>query len=760
MADVPEYKRGNRIEPGAPVQGFEQAYSNLGAATRDIGAFGNQLAQNAANQIARQKGIDAAQTPGRKLIPAFTQADSEFTTAYKQEEANVLQFQGNQSLKKLYTEANKNPNPTSADLNLYEKNAKKSIDDLLQLSDTSNKTNLKRALENSYDGYFYDLANKVDNSNRRYMSDSLSAQSESTRELMSSAARDGRTGDAEALYQERLKQIDQKAALEGLSAERVAYLKNDEKEFYANGHGEYEYLKKTEQEKPEYIASIRKDPDSHEFLKGLNRAQQDRVIGRVQQFANQYESAFKGQQYINYANLLAKSNMGQLSQEDIESSINDGKITAHQLADLKLRQSNASSKSNRIHNEATGIVQNYDNPIFLANTTDAPRNYAADKIIIPLAEREKGGPLTLSEQSQLLTSFKAPVESLQKRISAGLTSGTPAQKIDAAQSVAIAKEANPLLVKGMSKNDLALAGLYNSYSKNPQAMTEEGMKSIEDKIFNISKEDLEERQLKTDTYFKDRGLNDAGHLRYETLRALGLNNKSKIALDPGLTIVYANKIRDAIMRTGDISQAEEDASFELKQYYGPDDQGEVMYMPPNKAYTDLGYILNNDQLRSVKEMVDKNTEYKNKNGFVMTELEWENPPDFSKMTSGPLHEGSLKLKVNGEMRPIVVKSDITTQLSPLNDLSWAIGFLDNNKIFNPLIDPYARFGTYRFWPNKEFLESSERDPDIKMRIADHEIEKNDKEMSEYEESQLNKARAIQGHIKDFERQVRENPYGY
>ncbi len=737
MADMPEYQRGTRINPGSPVQGFEQALGNYGSATADIGAFGSQLAQNAANQMAREKGVEAAQTPGRNLIPSFTQADAEFSKAYKQEEGNVLQYQGAQSLKKMYEDVNKNPNPTSKDLELYEQNARKSIDGLLELSDASNKSALKRSLEGSYEGYFYDLSNKVSNANRKYLDDSLSAQSETTREQMNTASREGRVDQAKVFFDKRIEQIEQRAALDGLSQERVKQIKEQEAELYQLGMGEYQYLQQSEQEKPNFIADIRKEPEKHDFLKGMNAVQQDRVITGLQQFASQYDSAFKGQQYVNYAGLLAKLKEGKLSDVELNAAVDENRISAKQIADLGIQQARTSVKSNRIHNEGTAIAGNYDNAVFLANTTDAPRNYAVDKIIMPLAEKQKGGPLNLTEQSQLLSGFKAPVESLQKRMSAALTAGTPQQKMDVSKAVAIAKESNPILIRGMSKNDMALAGLYDSYSKNPEAMTEEGFKKIEDKVLNVSREDLEERQLKSDTYFKDKGLGDADYLKKATLDALELDKKA--SLPAGLTIVYSNLIRDAIMRTGDVKQAEQEAAYELKEFYGADKKGRVMYMPPEKAYTNLGYILDNDKLRSVKNMVEANKSFQKEHGYTMTDIDWDDMPDFSKMTLGELHRGDLELKVNGQMRPIVIQSDIATQLSPLNELSWAIGFMDSNNIFNPIIDPNGRAGSYRFYPDKELYQMAENDPIIKNKIADSERASAKKEMTDYEKEQLAKA---------------------
>jgi hypothetical protein len=114
-----------------------------------------------------------------------------------------------------------------------------------------------------------------------------------------------------------------------------------------------------------------------------------------------------------------------------------------------------------------------------------------------------------------------------------------------------------------------------------------------------------------------------------------------------------------------------------------------------------------------------------------------------------------KIKVNGELRDIVVDSDVTTQLSPLNDLSWAYGFMDENRVMNPLLDPFSKTGAYRYTPNKEFLAEAEGNAEVKGRIAEHV----QKEMTDYELSQLDIATKKRNKSKQIEEFQSESHFG-
>ena len=439
-------------------------------------------------------------------------------------------------------------------------------------------------------------------------------------------------------------------------------------------------------------------------------------------------TAISGQQQLVFANTSNKLDANvQMTPTELSTAKEEmGPKLAAKL-DHQILMGGAATR--KINNESQGVLQNFDNPIFLSNVTPAPINHAVDKVIIPQAEAQKGEPLTLTEQSQLLSTFKAPVQSFQNRISAGLQYGDMNQRLDAARALAVAKEKNPILVKGMTKDEMALADMYASKALDPKYQTPDGADKIRDEIYKVDEDTQKERARQVNTYVKDHQLNDAIVLKNATVKALGLKPSKELKLPAGLTNVYMNLIRDNILRTGDTKQARDAADFEIKQNYGQDNNGKVKFMPPEKVYTNLGYVLQNDKLRAVKEMVDVNKKIKADGGYPLHDIEWPDEPDLSDLLKEPITKGPVKLKIDGHLRELEFDSDLTTQFSTSDDMSWSLGYVNEYGIVNPLINPNSRMGTYRFVPNKELYIEAQNNSKIIQNITKH-------EMSDYEKQQL------------------------
>lgn len=743
--EAPTYQRQSSIQPVSDTAHlrYGAAMSGDTAMTDMLGTMGLQIAQNSANEQARIKGVEAAKTPGKTLFPAFNETTKAFNDAYKKEEEQILQFESEKFLNNVYHEASLDPNPTSKTLFTFEDTAKKGIEDVLSQSPNVT-TELRRHLEKSYESKYMNLSERVFDSNRRYLKEQNAAQQELNESEMMNTMRDGNPEASQSYYNQALQNIYTAAAQNNTPPERVAIQERALKREYVTGSLQKEYIDTPNKDKPAFLAGLQ-----DKISEDIPADDRDAIASSLVKFANQYESSFESQQYINFIKYKSKLDNGELTKSDLVDMQDN--VSASQLSKLELEAAKGGSKSFKLETNARQVVDNYDNGVFLFNQTPGPINYAVDNIIIPIAEQEKGEPLTLAEQGELLSSFKAPVESYQNRLSGALEVGSDEQKLDAARAIDYLKSSNPVIVKGMSKNDLALASMYSKYSQDPKYQGPGGLDLIKDKMSNLTPEVREERQKQASTYFRDNQLNDADYLKMKTYKAMDIKYKKgkSLPLKPGATVEYANLIRDGIYQTGDVEIAEKDAASKMKATYG-EYGGKVMRMPPTKVYTDMGYVLENSKMKAVKEMVDTNKDIKKNGGFALNDLEWDDAPDFSDMLSKPLGSGNPKIKIDGVLRDVVIDSDLDTQLSSLEDMSWSLGYLDEYGQMMPLINPFARTGNYRFKPSKELYQETQSNPEVVKKI------------SKYEEEQLQAAMNLRKKAKREQEEAidRFNPYGY
>ena len=740
MADIPEFKAKTAIKEGGGMPSFSHAMGNKPITPpkepmnqKNINDFNyyTQYASQASHELAESLGRFRGQSPGGLMIPPIFENQKTFHEAYKKEELMNLELEGKKTLAEQQNIARRKLDPTS--LGTYQKEGTQTIHDILNTATPENRPILKRALKAQYENGVMDLSEAI---YKKQQEEALSVFKVNMDNTVDSIYNNTYKGN-EALSKDDIKsahdQINLAAGKYGITRE----FQKSMHDAVDNAKTKGEYDKKVEEWIDEgiYLQKIREFQTNRP--EGMEPTKHQEILRGMMQHAKQVQAAISGDQYMIYSQ----------TKNDIDSGV---KLSPTEIATRKARMGEeyavkldhdliaGISQNTRIQGEAQSIIENANNAVFLANSTPAPINHAVDKIIIPAAEAIKGEPLTLTEQSQLLSTFKAPVESFQKRLSAGLTNGNAQQRLDAASALSLAKEVNPILVKGMTKNELSLADIYKRKMNDPKYQTPDGPDKIRDELYKIDDDTLKERTRQVQTYIKDNQLNDAIILKSATVKALGLKPSKELKLPAGLTNVYMNMIRDGIMRTGDTIQAKQDADFEIKQYYGEDDKGKVKFMPPEKAYTNLGYILQNDKLRAVKEMVDNNKQIKEKGGFVLNDISWVKEPDFNDILKKPLHNGPIELMIDGKLREIEFDSDVTTQFSDSNNISWGLGYINDYGQVNPLINPFSKVGTYRFIPNRDMYMEAQNSVDIQQNINKYNMEK----LNEEEQIQLKRALSI------------------
>ena len=738
--EAPSYQRQSNIQPVADTAHLRYAEAMSGSPSSTafsdvLGSIGQQIAQNASSEQARLKGVEAAKTPGRTLFPAFNDTTKAFNDAYRSEESQILQFEAEKFLNNVYHESSLDLNPSAKTLFTFEETAKKGIDDVLSQSENITP-DIKRHLEKSYESKYLHLSERVFDSNRRFLKEQNAAQQQLNETEMMNSMRDGNPEASQSYYNQALQNIYSAAAQNNTPPEKVALQERALKRDYVTGNLQRQYIDTPNKDKPAFLANARE-----KISEDVGAEDADAIVAGLEKFSNQYESSYKSQQYINYIKYKSKLDNGEMTKADLAEM--EDEVDASQLSKLQLDAAKGGSKSFKLENNARQIVENYDNGVFLFNQTPAPINHAVDKIIIPIAEQQKGEALTLAEQGELLSSFKAPVESYQNRLSGALEVGSDEQKLDAARAINSLKSSNPVVLKGMSKNDLALASMYKKYSQDPKYQGPGGLDLIKDKMLAITPEAREERQRQVRTYSRDNHFNDADYLKIQTYQALDIKYKKGKTppLKTGATTEYANLVIDGIYTTGDEEIAKKDAAAQMKANYGVYG-GKVMRTPPTKVYTDMGYVLENSKMKAVKEMVDTNNDIKKNGGFALNDLEWADAPDFSDMTSRPLGSGNPKIKIDGVLRDVVIDSDLDTQLSSLENMSWSLGYLDEFGQMMPLINPFARTGNYRFKPSKELYQETQSNPEVVKKISDYEQEQLQKAMNVRESVKREKERAI------------------
>lgn len=723
--EAPTYQRQSSIQPVADTAHlrYGEALRGHTAMTDMLGSLGQQIAQNLANEQAREKGIEAAKTPGRFLFPNINETTKTFNDSYRREEAQVLQFEAEKFLNNVYHESALDENPNAKTLFTFEDTAKRGIDDVL--SQSKNVTpELKRHLEKSYESKYQHLSERVFDSNRKYLKQQNAAQLELNVTEMNNSMIDGNPEMSQSYRNQALQNIYTAAEQNNTPPEQVELEEKKLKNKFIAGKLQREYIDTPNKDKPKFIADLQRNPPED-----MSPDEKDSLVAGMLQFSNKYDAAFKGEQYLAYNDALTKIETGTLTSEDLARLDSDNSVDAYQLSDLKNKSIIKSTKEIKKSQDANSIISNSNKPIFLSNVSSQKINETVDEYILPQAAEKKGGYLSLSDQAVELANFKAPVTSYQERLSAAIKDGAPEDLLDAAVAIKFAQTNNPALIRDMDKNDLAVANLYETISKNPIYQGQEGATKARDDIYKVDEKMKEARQSMLNTYLRDKKFYDStvAPKRVADVLSDGFFSASKKI--PAEAIVdYMALLRNEVLRSGNLNVAKESAKQQLKDTYQGTTinniNGEVMKRSPEQAYPGLGYVLNNDKVRALKDVVNANKALRENGSFAMNELDWENEPDTTDLLSKPIDDNELTIKINGKPRKVVISSDIATQFSPIPQSTWAFEYLDDNGIRQPIIDPNGNGTSYRWIPDTKLFESiPDKYPEVQLKLAEQERNK-------------------------------------
>ena len=695
--DIPEYEQQEIVQPSTAPSGFTEAYSHQAQVYEDWADIGANIAQNASNEMTKQRAIEAAQTPGRNLWPALTESDKMFNQVYKDEEAAVIDYQGKQTLRKMYEDLNKMPNLSGKELLEYENASKRSMQELLSYSNDSMKPGLKRSLQSQYDSYFYNLSNKVNANNQRFLSEQNAAQMQQSVESMDDAWREGRTEAAIESKDNLIKQMYKKSELEDWPLERIVTEEQKIIDRYEQGKLEAEYEKTPEADKPKFIATVR-----DKLPKDMSPTHQDRVVAGVQQFANQYDSAAHGLQQINYTNLLSKLNDNKLTQQDIDTAINENQLNAKQIADLNFKMTSRNKEANKVNELMLSMSGDFDNAGEMAKYTDKEKNSVFTNLVSlqqAQIEQQTGKPYkaTLIDEASIAQGIKSTIPAFNKKLTQAAKFGNAEQATEALRALNMLNQNNPSAVSGIDKDTKAMLYTFQDLQRSTTADAEESLKTARGDI-NV---DENTKQSRLDNWKEYR--KNAPQL--QTTPALlnhiasNLGAKSGIIfksphpelMPTGLDVVYERLMNATVPMTGDVARAEKIVFEEMGKVYQPtniNQRNEIMAFPPEQVLGSAQFA-NEDKLRAVKDFVDINHELKAKSGFTFNNVSIEGDPKPGE---------DIYVNVNGKKRKLIVQSDIETQYSIDTMPSWQLNYLDETGIPMPIMD-MAGGGVARWRPD-------------------------------------------------------------
>lgn len=585
MPDIPKFERSQGIKPTNAVTGFSEAMGKVGkASTSALETIASGLAQQSANQYASIQGADAAardiqQGKSRETIP-FSEADKYFAQSYKQNHLAELSFQGQKMLDSHFSTAMQKP--TGSSLAEYQQYTQQGIADIVNRAPRSEQAGLRRSLEEAYHSGFLNLSNKVHQADTQYMRSQQMMQAGQHLENISNTGLQGSYKDSAAARDRSHADTAQRAqdyiatgGQLGYSPEQAKAAREMADSRFRASVMSHKWQQAHEEGKGEqFIEDLRTHPPAN-----LTPIQQADLVKSVMGYAQEYKSALKGQQTINYVNALTAVDSGKMTDVGLLQAQRD--LSEGDFAKLEHHITKVQAKKGLDAAKIDHFLENSNNAIAIAGTPAKVVNAAYEKRLQQLREQTGEAP-TLQDAANVARGVKAKIPLFNEQLEAGIRSGDPNTSIQASQIYRSLGKLNPVSVDGIDAKSKAMAlNMTNAIRRGtpaPEAYAA-AFKSAQD----VDQKVVEERGEKL-----KRELKGLSAWKNETVQEKSIANVmgfQREYMPPGVTSDFMDEVKNAYTNSIDmkLEDAMDVAKATLQRTYGPYNK-KVMYLPPTIAY--------------------------------------------------------------------------------------------------------------------------------------------------------------------------------
>ena len=597
MPNLPEYQRGNRIQPTQAVLGFEQAYSALGKAQGGLAEYAGKIANNYAVEQATIEGAKAGQKPGRKLFPAFTETDQAFVKAYKAEEYSTVARDAEKYLNKTYFDVAKNP--TTEGLNQYQQNSLKQIDALTSKVSEENRPALKRDLNAAFESKYYQLASSLEDKTKKETRQSINVNYKADVNAVKEfrvTGQDRKAEDTEVrILMDMQRQLDANMITKAEYDEYVRDFKLESKAAIAQA----EMQKKIEEGKgAEHLAEWAEKPATPD-----NIAIQSALLKQYQ-----LNNALLSTQSSIYKNkALEMASTQTLSPSDLIDL--KSFMTEKDASDIDFQIAKVNKKAFEKQAEIEYVEANKGDSVKMSTVSnEALDNWHESKIdsFKKLNDREP----SLPEQIDLASDIRRPIPSLNKKMNNSILNGDVTNAIDAMEAFNNASGRKREALSGVSKEAEAQSLKFGKLQTAGNTPGDAYLKTKEN-FANLTPQMQEALEDKWQTETAARSRHDFSNFEKaasQAAKAFGYSAKSIDSSFPGL---YEQELKANFKAArGDWDIAEDMTKQTINRAWGDDGDGNLVYLPPQKYIPDYQYgkeFVQNQLLESTKAMA---AEYK------------------------------------------------------------------------------------------------------------------------------------------------------
>ena len=750
MKEIPQYESHEQVRgetlpsmgalANKPVpKGQEPIQPYLEAAKADIDYF-SRYAENSSHALAKSLGELRGQKPGGFMIPPIFESQKTFYEAYKAEELQNLNFEGQKALTGMQQLAGRNPTPNG--LLSYQKQGSMTVQEILDTASPGNKAALKRSLTAKYDSGTLGLSEAIYNKNKAKMKSEANVRNDVGLTQIYDSAAEGNEVLTNETFDMRKRDLGNQLYKEEISQEEYHKQIKALEETRRNGKyaGKAKEWIKDDNFQEKMRDFVENNPDK------LSPSNHQEVTQSMMRFHNQFEAARKGDQYLAYMDTRTAISGGQMpTPSQLETAKERmGRDYAAQI-DLEIGKKNAKETLSLQNHQ--NFLDNIDNSSYQSQLND--KQFAKQfNQLVRNAESRMGlepGAMPIAQQLELSQEIPRTNNVLAKQFNNDLKGGSPQRFHDAAMAYSNPNNKNNLTLLGVDKDAQARAYKYENKiaaGHNPEI----AYQMVNEDFANLSPQQLEAREQKFTELTKKNSDYDMSTFD-NTLKLCAKNlDFPKAQFPEELPLIWKNEVEDNFKRTNDMDSAMRMANKSIKDIYGIR-KDRVMKLPPERYIQNYplaeSYIDNQifdsakEVFKEYKDIYDKHKEQdyyyefdvKEVGSTNILEAKYQENRYMNLYKGGPIK--ARKIYRNGEIQKGIIDIQADSRsLRPQdgNIPNYYVGFITEQSAL-PLKDPRNQFSPLRYKPdftnlNTEMKRLEEEDLDLKRHSIEYVKQRN------------------------------------
>lgn len=621
MADIKPLQPQAAIDATVGNAGFSAAYDNAALTPDLLGQLGSQLMNNSAQEMARQRGVEAGLYPTGSALPPITGADKAYVDAYNNQSQATLSLQAMDVFNKADEQMASLNKISAGNIAQYQQTIKDSLTSILEIAPKQVQMGLANQFKQQLLSSSHNYNMKLVNQNKADAADNSNVAISKLNEQVKDAVLNKDEDLASKLYESLQSMIGEGSSSSIYSKSNAETLKKAAKLNYLSAQQIRKGLdSKSQGNVADWEAGLAKEEAKP---KDVSWSDWETIRGNAASYIGKVQSLERQRDQLVISNAGSEIYTGSMTAERMDYYKEQLKESPQLFNQLQIQFSNFQRKLNKDSGYKDTFASYFDNAYVMSQANPKQIDAAFHALSQAKIQSAKamGNPITQEQADFDVAAMAAvPVPAFNNKLISYATSGNPQMMREALHQFDLMRDLPGFKVGGVMQNGNAHAALEMFRNLTEQGKDDTTAAALATQLTSDRNEESVKLVNRATNDFWNAHGSTAANLSSYVFKQLGIS-KNMVASDPTALVASYQKSFNTNMQLarGNSDVAAKMTNTAFNTMWGESSingKPEFMFLPPEKTIKlDEGAIplmqldiaaQVHSQLQTTKEAYDNN----------------------------------------------------------------------------------------------------------------------------------------------------------